>query len=111
MALDAAGDVFVTDYGTKSVKEIVAVNGVVSSSSQVITLSSSFSAPEGVAVDAAGDVFVADNGSAVKEIVAVSGVISSSPTIKMLGSGFSFPADVVVDGAGMSSSRIMAPSR
>ena len=72
-----------------AVKEIVAVSGVVSSSSTVNTIGSGFSYPEGVAVDGSGNVFVADIGNGVKEIVAVGGVVSSSSTVKAIGSGFS----------------------
>jgi hypothetical protein len=42
-AVDGSGDVFVADYGNSAVKEIVAVNGVVSSSSTVHTVGSGFS--------------------------------------------------------------------
>jgi len=58
VTVDAAGDVFVGDFGNNAVKEIVAVNGQVSSSSTVKTVGSGFSEPFGVTVDAAGDVFV-----------------------------------------------------
>src|SRR5258707_15357262 len=60
VAVDGAGNVFVADYGNNVVKEIVAVHGVVSFSSQVNTVGGGFSNPYGVAVDRAGDVFVAD---------------------------------------------------
>src|SRR4030088_3007279 len=55
-----AGIVFVADYGKNLVKEIVAVHGVVSFSSQVNTVGGGFTNPYGVAVDGAGNVFVAD---------------------------------------------------
>ncbi|HWZ50728.1 MAG TPA: MBG domain-containing protein [Granulicella sp.] len=101
VAVDGAGDVFVTDFGNSAVKEIVAVHGVVSSSSQVNIVGSGFSSPVGVAVDGAGDVFVADTGNnAVKEIVAVNGAVSSSSQVNIVGSGFASPSGVAVDGAG-----------
>ena len=66
-------NVLVADSGNNTVKEIVAVGGVVSSSSTVNTIGSGFNIPR-VAVDGNGNVFVADLGnSAVKEIVAVGG--------------------------------------
>ena len=101
VAVDAAGDVFVADPYNNAVKEIVAVNGVVSASSPVNTVGGGFSYPVGVAVDAAGNVFVADVGhSAVKEIVAVNGVVSSTSTVNTVGSGISQPISVAVDAAG-----------
>ena len=101
MAVDASGNVFVADYGNSAVKEIVAVNGVVSSTSQVNPVGSGFSYPTSVAVDASGNVFVADYGnSAVKEIVAVNGVVSSTSQVNPVGSGFSGPYGVAVDASG-----------
>ena len=101
VAVDGSGDVFVADKGNNAVKEIVAVAGVVSSSSTVNTVGAGFKNPEGVALDGAGDVFVADTGNnLVKEIVAVNGQVSSTSTVNTVGSGFSGPAGVAVDAAG-----------
>ena len=101
VAMDAGGDVFVADARNNAVKEIVAVNGQVSSSSTVNTVGSGFRYPAGVAVDAGGDVFVADYGNhAVKEIVAGNGQVSSSSTVNTVGSGFSGPYGVAVDASG-----------
>ncbi len=58
VAVDGAGNVFAANYGNNTVYEIVAVNGLVSSTSTVITVGSGFTAPYGVAVDGAGNVFV-----------------------------------------------------
>jgi hypothetical protein len=101
VAVDGEGDVFVADTSNNVVKEIVAVGGVVSSSSTVNTIGSGFTQPMGVAVDSGGDVFVADYGhSAVKEIIAVGGMVSSSSTVNTIGSGFSTPYGVAVDRSG-----------
>ena len=54
--MDAAGDVFVADYGNNAVKEVLP-DGTIK------TIGSGFNGPYGVAVDAAGDVFVADTGN------------------------------------------------
>ena len=108
VAVDGSGNVYVADTVHNAVEEILAVGGVVSSSSTVITLSigasnsfGGFSYPTGVAVDGSGNVYVADHGNgAVEEIMAVGGVIPASPTINTLGSGFSSPQGVAVDGSG-----------
>ena len=102
VAVDGSGNIFVADLLNSAVREIVAVGGVVSSSSTVITLGSGFDEPFGVAVDGSGNVFVADTGNnLVKEIVAVNGSIpASNPTINVLGSGFNEPTSVAVDGSG-----------
>ena len=105
-AVDGSGDVFVADHNNNAVKEIVAVGGVISSSSTVNTVGSGFNQPYGVAVDGSGDVFVADTGhSAVKEILAgtggaASGTVNSSSTVNTVGSGFTSPTGVAVDGSG-----------
>jgi NHL repeat len=69
VSVDGSGNIFVADSGLSAVKEIVAINGLVSSSSTVNTVGSGFSVPTGVFVDGSGNVFVADrNNNAVKEI-------------------------------------------
>jgi hypothetical protein len=102
VAVDGSGNIFVADLLNSAVREIVAVGGIVSSSSTVITLGSGFDEPFGVAVDGSGNVFVADTGNnLVKEIVSVNGSIpASNPTIHVLGSGFNEPTSVAVDGSG-----------
>ncbi|MDR3517445.1 MAG: IPT/TIG domain-containing protein [Azospirillaceae bacterium] len=101
IAADSAGNVFVAEYGNNAVKEIVAVNGVVSSTSTVKTVGNGFNKPVGVAVDSHGNVFVSDAGNtAVKEIVAVNGVVSASSTVKTVGAGFVEPYGVAVDASG-----------
>ena len=98
VAVDGNGDVFVGDEEAKAVFEIVAVNGVVTSSSVVNQVGSGFNAPQGVAVDGSGNVFVAD--SAIKEIVAVNGTVNSNSAVNVIGSGFDDAEGVAVDGSG-----------
>ncbi len=87
VAVDAVGDVFVSDIGTNSVYEVLP-------SGMIKTIGSGFNTPRGVAVDASGDVFVADYGNnAVKEVL-------PNGTIKTIGSGFNGPYGVAVDTAG-----------
>lgn len=92
-AVDALGDVFVADAGHSAVKEIIAVNGQVSSGSQVITVGSGFNQPYDVAVDGSGNVFVADSfNSAIKEIVAVNGTVSSASRSSRSAAGSTSPS-------------------
>jgi hypothetical protein len=68
VSIDAAGNVYVADYGNKLVKKIPAGNGT------PVTIGSGFNDPYGVAADAAGDVYVTDYGaSAVYKIPAGNG--------------------------------------
>ena len=102
VAVDAKGNVWVTQYGSSGVFEIEAVNGVIPASPTVVSVASgNFTYPGGLAFDAAGDLFVADVGdNAVKEIVAVSGSIPASPTVNTIGSGFSLPWALSFDSTG-----------
>jgi sugar lactone lactonase YvrE len=91
VAVDGAGNIFVTNSGSNTVKEFLVASG----SAPYKTLSGTYNAPSAVAVDGAGNVFVADTGNnAVKEFVAASGSVNT------LGSGFNSPTGIAVDGAG-----------
>ncbi len=88
---------FLTDYGHKQVKEIVAAGGY----SIVRTLGGGYSFLFGTAVDGSGNLYVTDYGvNKVKKLVAVNGVIPTSPKILSLGGGFNIPAGLAVDGNG-----------
>jgi sugar lactone lactonase YvrE len=104
------GSLAVPSISAGSVNEILAVNGSIPTSPTIITLTSSFSYPIGVAVDGNGNVYVAGGCAEpvaspapcgeVIELLAVNGSIPTSPAIKNLGSGFSFPTGVAVDAEG-----------
>ena len=101
VAVDGSGNVFVADGVSSTVYEIVAVNGMVNSTSAVNPVGSGFGYPTSMAIDGSGNVFVVDyQNSAVYEIVAVNGVVSSSSTVNPVGSGFKQPNGVAVDGSG-----------
>ena len=88
IALDAAGNKYVSDAYNNVVYKIAAKSGLVS------TIGTGFSSPYGVAVDAAGNVYVADyNNNAVKKIDAFGNITT-------IGSGFSTPSGVAVDALG-----------
>jgi len=68
VAVDAAGNVYVADYGNNAIKEIPAGGGT------PVTLGSGFLNPYGVAIDGAGNVLEADYGNnLVKEIKPLGG--------------------------------------
>ena len=79
IAVDAAGDVFITD-ASPFVNEILPGGSTRS-------IGSGFTYPAGVAVDQEGDVFVGDHGnSAVKEVLPSGTILTLDPS-----AGFSFP--------------------
>ena len=94
VAMDSDGHLFVADFGSNAVKEIL---GNCGDFVCVATLGGGFNQPESIALDGAGNLFIADTGNnAVKEIVAAGGYAS----VNTIGSGFSAPLGVAVDGAG-----------
>ena len=112
VALDAAGDVFVADWGNHAVKEIEAgtggnAAGVVSSSSTVVTLGSGFSAPADLAVDGVGNVFISDG--AVKELVLTTPPSLSFASTAVGSTSSDSPQTVVVQNAGNASLSFLVP--
>ena len=108
VAVDVAGNVFVSDGGNEAgpppaVYEMQAVNGSIPAvNPTILSLGSGYTTPSNVALDGAGNVFVTDAGaSAVYELLNYGGVIpTSNPTILKLGSGFSEPQGIVVSQSG-----------
>ena len=87
VAVDPAGNVYVSDTGASEVEEILP-------NLTVKTIGSGFSYQGGIAVDAAGDVFVADGVyNEVEEVL-------RDGSMKTIGSGFNNPSSVAVDSAG-----------
>ena len=93
-AVDASGNIFISDGFNGAIKEILASGGWTT----VNQLSSfQFDYPNGVALDGAGNVYVADTlNDAVEEIMATGGYT----TVNTIGSGFTDPYAVAVDGSG-----------
>jgi len=89
MAVDAAGDLFVADYGNSEIFEFPVGGGF------AVLIGSGFTNPSDVKVDAAGNVYVADGGgTSVYKIPAAGG------TPIVLGSSFNGPFGIAVDVAG-----------
>ena len=95
LAVDGAGNVFVSDRGANEVKEIVAAGGY--TTVKILGGGFYFAGPNGLAVDGSGNVFVADwVNSAVYEILAAGGYT----TVENLVPGSFAYADVVALDAG-----------
>jgi len=96
VALDGAGNVFVTDAGNNTVQEILAAGGytTVNAVASAYTAGGGFYIPEGVVVDGAGNVFVANSGrDIVVEILAAGGYT----TVNTIGSIFNAPSGIALD--------------
>jgi len=87
VAVDAKGNVYVTDIGLQEVFKITP-GGIQT------TLGTGLEVPEDVAVDGAGNVYITDSQADAVFKVTPGGVQT------MVGSGFSYPVGVAVDGAG-----------
>ena len=92
VAVDAAGDVFISDSGISQVVKVPAGGGP---QTTVNTGSYALINPTGLAVDGTGDVFIADYVLGLVLEIPASG---APPTT--VGSGLGSPAGVAVDGAG-----------
>jgi sugar lactone lactonase YvrE len=100
VAVDAAGNVYVADPGSKEVVEFAAGSSTaVPISTGTVTLVS----PTGVAVDGAGDVFIADSGAsgggAVYEVPLGPSGLEASGTLTLV-SGLGSNLSLAVDGLG-----------
>jgi sugar lactone lactonase YvrE len=93
VAVDAAGTLYVPNFGNGTVTEYPA-----GSTSPTVTISNGISYPQGAAVDAAGTLYVVSDGSSVAEYPAGS-TASSSPSVTLT-NGIDFPNGVAVDAAG-----------
>jgi sugar lactone lactonase YvrE len=99
IALDASGNLFVSDSNANTITELTAADGYNTANilASAYTASGGFKIPAGLAVDATGNVFVADYGhAAVKEILAAGGYT----TVNTVGSGFTLPSHLAVDTTG-----------
>jgi len=88
IAADAAGNVYVADRYSNTIKKLLQGGGMV-------TVGSGFITPQGVAADATGNVYVSDIGDGTVKKIPVDG----SPTV-IIASGFSIPSGLTIDAAG-----------
>jgi sugar lactone lactonase YvrE len=89
VAVDAAGDVFITDQNTGSISELVA------GATSLVVIHTGLAAPEGIAVDSTGNLYVSQQGSVSLTVYPVGG---GNPTT--LGTGLNQPIGLTLDGLG-----------
>lgn len=115
VAVDAAGVVYIADFGNNQIRKIATTGAVTTfagstkaSSTNGTGTAAGFNGPAGVAVDATGNIFVADfNNNLIRKITAA-GVVTtlagsgSAGNVNGTGSAASFngPRGVAVDAAG-----------
>jgi sugar lactone lactonase YvrE len=119
VATDGAGNIYVTDTNSQTIRKVVLQSGVVSTLAGTAGMSGSvdgtgaaarFNQPEGVAADGAGNLYVADsNNDTIRKIVMESGVVTTlAGAAGMPGSAdgtgaaarFQYPFGVALDGTG-----------
>ncbi len=104
MALDGAGDLYVSDLDLNAILKVVLATG------EITTLATGFSSPEGVTVDGDGNLYVADSFThTIRQIAAATGAVTTlagSPGASGSDDGqgpaarFTNPYNLVVDAAG-----------
>jgi sugar lactone lactonase YvrE len=92
-AVDASGNVYVSDYDANMVYEVPAGGGAQRSLG-------TFEQPDDVAVDGSGNVFVIYNRVSLAEIYAVNGVIPANPTTNVITNSLVSLNGMKVDGEG-----------
>lgn len=104
VAVDAAGNLFVADYGNNLIRKITPA-GVVSTfagsgvqgSIDASGILASFNGPKGIAVDVSGNIYVADAGNNLIRKITAGGAVS---TLAGADSSFFSPSGIAVDAAG-----------
>ena len=112
VAVDAAGNVYVADYGNSLIR-MISASGVVSTlagngvagSANGTGSAASLNHPSGVAVDAGGNVYVADNSNNMIRKISPSAIVTTLAGSGVAGSAnstasFGDPTGVAVDGSG-----------
>jgi uncharacterized protein YjiK len=111
VAVDVAGNLYVTDEGNNTIRKI-ATNGVVSTlaglsgnagSADATGAAARFNRPEGIAVDIAGNLFVADSDNGTARKVTANGVVTTlagaAGTTGNGGIGFFVPPGAIGSGS------------
>lgn len=91
VTVDTAGNVYLADAETDSIKKWNLTNNTV-----ISLVSTGLNLPYGVAADAVGNVYIADSaGGAIKKWTAINNTVST-----LVSTGLNYPSDVAVDAAG-----------
>ncbi len=101
VAVDSAGNVYLSNGFQPAIFEMLAVNGRVPASPTVLTIGSGYVAPSNIRLDNFNNIFISDSLlPGILEFPAVNGVVSPSSQPRSLGTGFVYPQGLLVDDAG-----------
>lgn len=101
VAVDSAGNVYVTDLGNHRIEKFTSGGSFISSWGSSGTGNGQFSAPEGIAIDATDNVYIADTGNHRIQKFNTSGTFITKWGTNGTGDGqFDTPWGVSVDGLG-----------
>ena len=101
VAVDSAGNVYLSDGFQPAIFEMLAVNGRVPANPTVQTIGSGYVAPSNIRLDDFNNIVISDSRlPGILEFPAVNGVVSPTAKPKSLGTGFVYPQGLLVDDSG-----------
>ncbi|WP_342750997.1 hypothetical protein OH491_09455 [Termitidicoccus mucosus] len=108
IAIDATGNLYITDTGNHTIRKIDAATGIVttiagtsgsSGSQDGLGGQSTLNSPAGIAIDETGEIYVLDTGSHTVRVLQVGPVITTSPAGQTVTAGASVTLKTEASGA------------
>ena len=128
IALNASGDLFISDYDSNVIREVYVdpTTGVIDSGSLIATVAgdgiagysgdsgpasaAEFSGPDQISVDSAGDLLIADrSNNVIREIQATSGTITPGSVISTVAGEYAIPGGYTGDGGQATAAELLLP--
>ena len=100
VAVDAAGNVWVTNFEGQSVTELTSSGGLAGDFNNTNTSGANFDFPGGVAIDATGNVWVTNEGTGVTELTSTGALAGNFNNTNTPAANFEGPEALAIDAAG-----------
>ena len=114
VAINSYGDLYFTDAGNNRIRKIIAENGIITTTSKIITIAndtgvlgntagiainSLLNNPYGIAIDKSNNIYISELGTRqIRKITAINGTVSrNNEIITTVQTGFSSPYGIAID--------------